>query len=193
MLSRARIIASLALATALASALASSAGAQSPTRERSLDVTVGVGTAMRGDYRSEKAPAGDAMFSVPFGARLRWAVSFSAQAGLENTDDCIRTLPSGPCLEPQPLVVAWSALIGHEWRSHSRWALRTFAGPSIVRLYENDRAPYRWVSMGGLTARIDVVSLQRVDLIASLRATLAPAMAQRARGTIAFGLGVGLH
>ncbi|MEQ1692621.1 MAG: hypothetical protein ABMA00_15130, partial [Gemmatimonas sp.] len=71
---------------AIAAFVCSAAGAQSRPRERSLDVTVGAGAAMRGEYSSAKAPAGDAMFSVPIGERWRGAVSFSAQAGLDIND-----------------------------------------------------------------------------------------------------------
>ncbi len=168
----------------------SSANAQSRARERALDVTVGAGAAMRGDYNSSTAPAGDVLFSVPVGQRWRGGVSFSAQAGLA-INDCIARTPGGPCVAPQPFVLAWSALFGREWRTSRGSALRVFAGPSLVQQLQQGTSIK--TPMGGATGRIDLVSAKAVNVLLSIRTTLAPALLQQARGTVAVGLGVGFH
>ncbi|MEQ1691862.1 MAG: hypothetical protein ABMA00_11280, partial [Gemmatimonas sp.] len=143
-----------------------------------------------GEYSSAKAPAGDAMFSVPIGERWRGAVSFSAQAGLD-INDCTVRVPGGSCLKPQPFVLAWSALFGHEWRARGGSALRTFVGPSLVQQLQQGTTIS--TTMGGASGRIDVVAALPVNVLFTIRATLAPALLLRARGTVAIGVGVGFH
>lgn len=167
--------------------LSCSAGAQAP-RARALDVTLGVGTAMRRGYTATVAPAGDAMLSIPLRERWLGAISFSAQAALD-INDCTVPIGGGPCQAFQPFVLAWSALFGHEWRAHETLALRTLVGPSLVR--ELQYGTSNSTAMGGATARVDVVATLPVNVLFTIRATLAPALLQSARGTVAVGLGVG--
>ena len=177
----------------LTSGVANAQSRQGP----SLDLTVGVGGVFRGTYLSALGGALDATWSAPIKGSLRWGASWSAQVGLQNTDECVINPmhSAGGCLKALPLVVSWTALLGRDWRTGSTWSVRTSLGPSLVRAYRRDRSPYYWSSMGGLTGRIDINALRssHIDVIASSRAAFIPALPRRARGTFAFGLGVRVH
>lgn len=170
-----------------------------PVRARSLDLSIGAGGVVGGAnrvYRSSLGGALDAMFSVPVGKYLRVGASWSAQAGLQNTDDCIIVDPDvSPvrCLVALPLVTSWTALIGRDWHLHRALSMRASGGPGFVSVYRRTSSPYYWSSMGGMTGRLDLIVQGRVNLVASIRGTLVPALPNSAIGTYAFGLGIGLH
>lgn len=172
--------------------------AQAP-RERSLDVSIGVG-GLFGEphdlYDSGRGGAADIMFSVPVGRVGRLGVSYAAQSSLDNTDVCtVRGpfTPGKPCLKHHPLVTSWTAHVGREWRAAHRWSFRSYVGPSLVSVYRRDRSPSYWSTMGGASARADVVLRTPVNIIATMRGSLIPALPDRTKGTFAFGLGIGLH
>jgi hypothetical protein len=166
-----------------------------PARTRSLDLSIGGGGLMGGTprtYRSTVGGAIDAMFSAPVGRAYRVGVSWSAQAGLQNTDDCIVRDPDSGCLTRLPLVTSWSVLAGRDWQLSPSLALRASAGPSLVSVYRRTSNPYYWSSMGGVSGRLDVILPGRANLVASLRGAIVPAL-PNASGTLAFGIGMGLH
>lgn len=175
----------------------SSAHAQSH-EGRSLQINTGAGGVLRGEYRTRMGVAGDAMFSARVTRSIRWGISASVQSGLETSDECERSTPDGPCLTSLPLLVSGTAMLGRVWNfgAQSSWSLRTYAGPSAVRVYYRPGLePERWNTIGGATGRIEVVKhvATRLDLVAAWRASLVPALPRDARGTHAFGFGIGLH
>ncbi len=146
-------------------------------------------------YRSTVGAAADVMFSAPVGRHFRLGASWSVQAGLGNTDDCVVPQPVTPgsgCLTRLPLVTSWSALAGRDWQLSPSVSLRVYAGPSLVSVYRKTSYPYYWSSMGGVSGRVDVVIPGRPNVVASIRGALVPAL-PNASGTVAFGLGFGLH
>ena len=190
---------SLLLRTAMLLGLASGTAAAQPARARSLDLSIGaagmVGGASR-TYRSSLGGALDAMFSAPVGRHLRLGASWSAQSGLQNTDDCVvidpGSLPSR-CLVALPFVTSWTALIGRDWHLHRALSMRASGGPSFVSVYRRTTSPYSWSSMGGVTGRVDFILGGPANVVASIRGAFVPALPNNASGTFAFGLGIGLH
>lgn len=186
---RAGLFFSLAAATAKAQ----------PARARSLDLSIGAGGVVGGAsgvYRSSLGGALDAMFSAPVGRRLRLGASWSAQTGLQNTDDCILIDPSSThsrCLVALPLVTSWTALIGHDWHLHRSLSMRASVGPSLVSVYRRTASPAYWSAMGGFSGRLDFIVGGPANLVASIRGAIVPALPNNATGTFAFGLGIGLH
>lgn len=174
------------------------AGAQSH-EGRSIAINTGGGGVFRGEYRSRAGVAADAMFSARVTQGIRWGISASVQSGLENTDECERSTLDGPCLTALPLVVSGNVLLGRVWNfsAQSSWSLRTYAGPSLVRVYQRAAllVPDRWITMGGATGRVEVVkhAATHLDVFATLRASLIPAMPKDARGVHAFGIGIAVH
>jgi hypothetical protein len=185
-------------AAVLLSLVSASATAQR-TRERSLDLSVGaggvVGSASQ-TYRSSIGGAVDVMFSVPVGSHTRLGASWSAQSGLQNTDDCVARGPTslpGQCLVALPPVTSWTALVGREWLLDRRFSIRMSAGPSFVSVYRREASPSYWSSMGGVSGRLDLMVSGTANVVASFRTALVPALPSNASGTFAFGLGIGLH
>lgn len=178
--------------------LTSAVATAQPARDRSLDLSIGAGGLLGGEPRAYRSSAGgalDAMFSAPVGKRLRLGISWSAQAGLQNTDDCILRDPGTPgsrCRVALPLVTSWSALVGRDWLLSPSVSIRASAGPSLVSVYRRTSSPYYWSSMGGVSGRLDFILPARANVVASIRGALVPAL-PGATGTIAFGLGIGLH
>lgn len=186
---RAGLLLSLAVATAKAQ----------PARARSLDLSIGAGGVVGGAsgvYRSSLGGALDAMFSAPVGRHLRLGASWSAQTGLQNTDDCNAIDPSSipsRCLVALPLVTSWTALIGRDWHLYRSLSMRASGGPSLVSVYRRTPSPSQWSAMGGFSGRVDLIVGGPANLIASMRGAIVPALPNNARGTFAFGLGMGLH
>lgn len=186
------------VASVVASAVLSTVVSAQPARTRSLDLSLGVGGVTGGEpraYRSSVGAAADAMFSAPVGQHVRLGVSWAVQGGVQNTDECIMRDPGTPgsqCRVALPLVSSWSVLVGREWQPSSSVAIRAFAGPSVVSVYRRTSSPYYWSSMGGVSGRLDAVLPGRANLMMSLRGAIVPAM-PNASGTLALGLGVGLH
>ena len=152
-----------------------SAGAQSH-EGRSLQINTGAGGVLRGEYRTRMGVAGDAMFSARVTRSIRWGISASVQSGLETSDECERSTSDGSCLTSLPLLVSGAVLLGRVWNfgSQSSWSLRTYAGPSVVRVYHRPGLePDRWNTIGGATGRIEVVKhvATHLDLFATLRAS----------------------
>ena len=165
---------------------------------RSLQLNTGTGGVLRGDYRTRVGWAADAMFSAPITNSIRWGLAGSVQGGFPTGDDCIRLIPNGACLTSQQLIASGTVLIGRVWQlgsESSTWSFRTYAGPSVVRVYVREGNPYRWITMGGATGRIEVVKhvASHLDLFVMLRGALIPALPKDARGTHGFGFGIGLH
>lgn len=185
--------------TALLLSLAAATATAQPARERSLDLSIGAGGIVGGTrnvYRSKLGGALDAMFSAPVGRRLRVGASWSAQTGLQNTDDCVIVDPSVVpfrCLVALPLVTSWTALIGRDFQLHRSLSMRASGGPSLVSVYRRKPAPASWSTMGGMSGRLDFIVGGSVNVIASIRGAIVPALPNNARGTFAFGLGIGLH
>lgn len=188
----------LLLSVCMFLSLTSAVAAAQPARDRSLDLSVGAGGLLGGmprTYRSSTGAAVDAMFSAPVGKRFRLGVSWSGQAGLQNTDDCILRDPGTPgsrCLVALPVVTSWSALVGRDWLLSPSVSIRASAGPSLVSVYRRTSSPYYYSSMGGVTGRLDFILPGRANVVASIRGALVPAL-PGASGTLAFGLGIGLH
>ena len=179
--------------------LTSAVATAQPARERSLDLSIGIGGLLGGaprTYRSTTGVAGDVMFSAPVGKRFRLGVSWSGQSGLSNTDDCIQRDPGTPgsgCRARLPVVSSWSALVSRDWLPSPAMAVRTSVGPSRVSVYRTKAlSPSYWSSMGGVTVRLDVILPSRANIVLSLRGALVPAF-PGANGTLAFGVGFGLH
>lgn len=187
------------LRTGLFLSLAAATAKAQPARARSLDLSIGAGGVVGGAsgvYRSSLGGALDAMFSAPVGRHLRLGASWSAQTGLQNTDDCIVIDPSSipsRCLVALPLVTSWTALIGRDWHLHRSLSMRASGGPSLVSVYRRTASPYYWSSMGGFSGRVDFIVRGPANLVASIRGAIVPALPNNASGTFAFGLGIGLH
>lgn len=191
------ILASIGLSLACVSPFAN-AHAQSH-ENRSIQISTGAGGVLRGEYRSRMGVAADVMFSARVTRSIRWGISASVQTGLQNTDECEPSGPIGECLTTLPLLVSGTVLLGRVWNfnAQSSWSLRTYAGPSAIRVYRRSARlePDRWSTIGGATGRIEVVKhvATRLDVFATLRASLVPALPRDARGMHAFGFGVALH
>lgn len=179
--------------------LAATTATAQPARARSLDLSIGAGGVVGGAsgvYLSSLGGAVDAMFSAPVARHLRLGASWSGQAGLQNTDECVMIDPNSvpsKCLVALPLVTSWTTLVGYDKHLHRSLSMRVSGGPSLVSVYNRTRSPAYWSTMGGLSGRLDLIVGGAVNLVASMRGALVPALPNNATGTFAFGLGIGLH
>lgn len=179
--------------------IASIANAQSH-EGRSLQLTTGAGGLLRDkDYRTNAMLTADLMFSAPISRSIRWGISASLMGDLGTTDDCVVRQFTGECLPRSPEMVTISGLIGRVWQlgsSSTGFSFRTYAGPSVVRLhYRSGRVPEHWSTVGGATGRMEFVKhvATRLDVLATLRATIVPGFPRDGRGTHAFGFGISVH
>ena len=157
----------------------------------SLDVTVGIGTGVGGDFEARGGIAFDALAGLQARTARRGTVLAAVAAGVEgplvSTDDCVPR-PSGGCVPDFPLLYSASALLGWE-RARSRGpSFRVMAGPGYYRGDAGGAAL-------GLQGRLDVATapLLRVAIVASLRGVVLPSFRGDALGLAAVGLGLRLR
>jgi hypothetical protein len=162
----------------------------------SVDITIGAGRPLAGEYLFAAGPALDAIVarSVPQhrAGSMVFAAAGAAQFGLPAGDKCVFN-DSGGCLENLPRVRSIAALAGWETSTRSPASFRVLVGPGMSWVDGDDYGEH--ATALGIHASIDaaVPARSRVAFVASIRGTLLPASPLDVGSTGSIGIGVRLR
>ena len=157
----------------------------------SLDVGLGFGTGLGGDFEARggvafEALAGFRVRPAP-GSAVVAALAAGMQGPLGGSDDCVPH-PSGGCVPDFPILYSAAALLGWEKASARGPSFRMLAGPGYYEVDEGGGTL-------GLQSRLDVATapLLHVALVAWARGAVLPRVRGDALGLAAVGLGLRLR